>query len=53
MKPERPSLPSAMLVTLLSSIAVFTAMYLGFLIMRYALAVLEDVREQEIVDGVP
>jgi heme exporter protein C len=53
MKPDRPSLPSAMLVTLLSSIAVFTAMYIGFLMMRYALAVLEDVREQEIVDGVP
>lgn len=52
MKPERPSLPGAMLVTLLSSVAVCTLLYVGFLLMRYSLAVLRDIREEEIVDGV-
>ena len=52
MKPERPSLPGVMLVTLLSSVAVCTLLYVGFLLMRYSLAVLRDIREEEIVDGV-
>ncbi len=53
LKPEAPSLPGAMLVTLLSSVAVCTVMYVGFIMMRYALAVLHDVREEEAAGGVP
>ncbi|HXV86145.1 MAG TPA: cytochrome c biogenesis protein CcsA [Gemmatimonadales bacterium] len=47
MKPERPSLPGDMLLTLLLSFAVFTLLYVGFTLQRYALAVLEDLRDQE------
>jgi len=47
MKPESPSLPGVMLVTLLTSMAVFTLLYVGFLMLRYGLAVLEDVRLEE------
>lgn len=48
LKPEAPSLPGEMLVTLLISLGAFTLLYLGFLTMRYALAVLEDSKEQEM-----
>jgi heme exporter protein C len=47
LKPEGPSLPGVMLVTLLSSVAVFTVLYVGLVMQRYALAVLQDVREEE------
>lgn len=53
LKPSQPSLPGAMLVTLLISIVVFTTMYVGFLMQRYALAVLRDVREEEAVNAIP
>jgi len=52
MKPERPGLPGVMLVTLLSSVAVCTVLYIGFLLLRYALTVLQDLKEEEMVDGV-
>jgi heme exporter protein C len=52
MKPERPGLPGVMLVTLLSSVAVCTVLYIGFLLLRYALTVLQELKEEEIVDGV-
>ncbi|MDH3457736.1 MAG: cytochrome c biogenesis protein CcsA [Gemmatimonadota bacterium] len=51
MKPEAPSLPSVMLVTLLTSMAVCTLLYVGFIMQRYALAVLRDVREEEAAGG--
>jgi heme exporter protein C len=51
LKPERPSLPGAMLTTLLISVGVFTALFIGFLLMRHALTVLRDVREEETVDA--
>ena len=47
MKPDKPSLPGDMLVTLLVSFGVFTLLYVGFLTQRYALALLEDVRDEE------
>lgn len=47
LKPEAPSMPGVMLVTLLSSIAVVVVLYVGFLMQRYAVSVLEDVREEE------
>lgn len=52
MKPSAPSMPGNMLLTLLLSLTVFTVLYVGFLLQRYALAVLSDVRE-EIESGIP
>lgn len=37
LKPSAPSLPPEMLVTLLASFAVFTLLYIGFVMQRYAL----------------
>jgi heme exporter protein C len=53
MKPSEPSLPGVMLVTLLCSMAVFTTLYVSFLMQRYALAVLRDVREEEAANAIP
>ena len=47
LKPGAPSMPGVMLVTLLSSMAVVIVLYVGFLMQRYAVSVLEDVREEE------
>ncbi|HEX9729203.1 MAG TPA: cytochrome c biogenesis protein CcsA [Gemmatimonadales bacterium] len=47
LKPSKPSLPGEMLVTLLTSVAVFTVVYLGFLTQRYALGLIRDLRERE------
>jgi len=41
-----------MLVTLLSSFAVCTVLYIGLVMQRYALAVLQDVREEEAAGGI-
>jgi heme exporter protein C len=46
LKPSAPSLPPEMLRTLLISMAVFTLLYLGFVIARYGLALAEDAREE-------
>jgi heme exporter protein C len=51
LKPEAPSMPGVMLATLLSSIAVVVLLYVGFLMQRYAVSVLEDVREEEVAGG--
>jgi heme exporter protein C len=48
LKPSRPSLPDEMLITFLSSLFVFTVLYLGFLTQRYALGMLREQREQEM-----
>ena len=48
LKPSRPSLPSEMLITLLTSVGVFTVLYVGFLMLRYALGLLREAREQEL-----
>jgi heme exporter protein C len=37
LKPSAPSLPPEMLVTLLLSFGVFTLLYVGFVMQRYAL----------------
>jgi heme exporter protein C len=37
LKPSAPSLPSSMLITLLSSFGVFTLLYVGFVTQRYAI----------------
>ena len=47
LKPGAPSMPGVMLVTLLISVAVFTTLYIGFTMQRYALEVLREVRAEE------
>jgi heme exporter protein C len=46
LKPSAPSLPPEMLRTLLVSVAVFTVLYLGFVMARYGLALAEELREE-------
>lgn len=53
LKPEAPSLPGEMLLTLLFSLAVFTLLYVGFLTQRYALAVLRELEDQEFAGAIP
>ncbi len=51
-KPGAPSLPGEMLVTFFLSLAVFTVLYIGFVMQRYALTVFEDIREEEAAHAV-
>ncbi len=53
LKPDAPSMPGTMLATLLISVGVFTVLYIGFTMQRYALAVLRDVREEETAGAIP
>jgi len=46
LKPSSPSMPGVMLVTLLTSVGVFTVLYVGFVMQRYAIAILRDVKEE-------
>jgi heme exporter protein C len=46
MKPSEPSLPPEMLRTLLTSFGVFTLLYLGFVTLRYGIALAADAREE-------
>jgi heme exporter protein C len=46
LKPSSPSLPGVMLVTLLMSVGVFTVLYIGFLMQRYAITILRDIKEE-------
>jgi len=48
LKPSAPSLPGVMLVTLMSSLGVFTLLYVGFVMQRYALGLLREAREEEL-----
>jgi heme exporter protein C len=47
LKPDKPSLPGAMLVTFLSGFAVFTLLCLAFIRARYRLALLREAAELE------
>jgi heme exporter protein C len=51
LKPSAPSLPGVMLLTLLLSFGVFVLLYVSFLMQRYALAILRDVREEEAANA--
>jgi heme exporter protein C len=51
LKPSRPSLPGDMLTTLLMSVGVFTVLYVGLLMLRYALGLLREAREEELADA--
>ena len=46
LKPSRPSLPGSMLVTLMTSLAVFTVLLMGFLMQRYGLALMRAAHEE-------
>lgn len=48
LKPSRPSLPDDMLTTLLMSVGVFSVLYVGLLMLRYALGLLREAREEEM-----
>jgi heme exporter protein C len=48
LKPSAPSLPGVMLVTLMMSLGVFTLLYIGFLMQRYAVGLLRELREEEL-----
>ncbi len=50
LRPGKPELPGSMLVTLLSSFAVFTIFYFALLARRYAWARLMDARAQSEAD---
>ena len=51
LKPSRPSLPDDMLTTLMMSVAVFSVLYVGFLMLRYALGLLHEAHEEELPDA--
>jgi len=51
LKPSRPSLPSSMLTTLLMSVAVFTVLSAGLIVLRYALGLLREAREEELANA--
>src|SRR3954447_25310573 len=46
LKPSAPSLPAEMLRTLLISVAVFTLLYVGFVMTRYGLELVEELRDE-------
>ncbi|HEY8256149.1 MAG TPA: cytochrome c biogenesis protein CcsA [Gemmatimonadales bacterium] len=46
LKPSKPSLPPEMLRTLLVSFVVFTLLYLGLVMLRYGLALIEEAAEE-------
>ncbi len=46
LKPSAPSLPPAMLRTLLISTVVFTVLYVGLVTLRYGLGLAEDARDE-------
>jgi heme exporter protein C len=52
LKPSAPSLPPEMLITLLSSFAVYTLLYVGFVTQRYALGLLREAKAEEMADGI-
>jgi len=45
LKPSAPSMPPEMLRALLSGMAAFTILYIGFVVLRYGLARMENLRE--------
>jgi heme exporter protein C len=52
LKPSAPSLPPSMLITWLFSLFVFTLLYVGFVVQRYALSYhLEQLEAAEGIGG--
>ncbi|HEY2824679.1 MAG TPA: cytochrome c biogenesis protein CcsA [Gemmatimonadales bacterium] len=52
LKPSAPSAPPEMLITLLSSFAVYTLLYVGFVTLRYGLGLLREAHAEAMADGV-
>jgi heme exporter protein C len=52
LKPSAPSLPDAMLITLLSSLGVYTLLYVGFVTMRYGMGLLAEAKAEAMADGI-
>ncbi len=48
LKPSAPSMPGVMVVTYVSSIGVFMLLYVGFVMQRYAVANLQELRDEEM-----
>ncbi len=48
-KPSAPSMPGVMFVTLMLSMGVFILLYAGFVTQRYAVAALQEMREEEML----
>jgi len=51
LKPSRPSLPPQMLRTLLTSMGVYTLLYLGFVTLRYGIGLRRAARLREVDDA--
>jgi heme exporter protein C len=51
LKPSAPSLPPDMLRTLLIGVAAFTLLYIGFVTLRYGIALAQDARDAEAGDA--
>lgn len=51
LKPSRPSLPGDMLFTLLLSVAVFSLLCVGFVMLRYAIGLLREAHEEELANA--
>ncbi len=51
LKPEGATMPGSMLATLLVGVVVFTVLYFGFVMQRYGLTVLDDLRQEEMYDA--
>lgn len=51
LKPSAPSLPPEMLRTLLVGVAAFTLLYIGFVTLRYGIALAQDARDAEAGDA--
>ena len=51
LKPEGPTLPPEMLVTLLLGVAALTVLYFAFVTRRYALARVVDLRAQAAAEA--
>ena len=51
LKPSAPSLPPSMLITWLLSLGVFTLLYVGFVVQRYALSYLREQLEAAMGGG--
>ena len=47
LKPSAPSLPPEMLRTLMVGVVVFTLLYIGFVTLRYGIALAQDARDAE------
>lgn len=48
-RPSRPQMPAEMLTTFLVATGVYLVLYVGFVMQRYAVGLLEDIRQREVL----